>query len=169
MRKGPRLCRGPFSLLVKAGVHIVDVLFAKTVLHQPEPLAEALEVDDLPRPQEADGVGDIRVVGEAEAGVGGDPGLLLGGPVLREVGDGVAGDLHGGGGPGVAGGELGEDPGGVVHEVGLKAGVLDLLLRQVPGQLVDDGPHHLQVPQLLGADVGQHALELSIGYKHTTP
>ena len=68
------------------------------------------------------------------------------------------------GGPGVAGGELGKDPGGVVHEVGLKAGVLDLLLRQVSGQLVDDGPHHLQVPQLLGADVGQHALELGIGH-----
>ena len=45
MRKGPRLCRGPFSLLVKAGVHIVDVLFAKTVLHQPEPLAEAYKME----------------------------------------------------------------------------------------------------------------------------
>ena len=76
------------------------------------------------------------------------------GQVFREVCDGVAGDLHGGGGPGEAGGELGEDPGGVVHEVGFKSGILDLLLCQVPGQLVNDGPHHLQMTQFLCTHIG---------------
>ena len=151
-RKAPGRRRGPsFFSLVEAGVHIVDVLLAKTILHQPQSLAEALEMDDLSRPQEADGIGDVRVIGETEDVVIGDPGLLLGGQVLREVGNGVAGDLHGSGGPGVAGGKLGEDPGGVIHKISLKARVLDLLLRQVPGQLVDDGPHHFQVSQFLGS------------------
>ena len=74
--------------------------------------------------------------------------------ILSEVRDGVAGDLHGGGGPGIAGGKLGEDSRGMVHEVGLEARILDLPLRQVPGQLMNDGPHHFQMPQFLCADCG---------------
>lgn len=77
-RKAPGRRRGPsFFSLVEAGVHIVDVLLAKTILHQPQSLAEALEMDDLSRPQEADGIGDVRVIGETEDVVIGDPGLLL--------------------------------------------------------------------------------------------
>ena len=74
--------------------------------------------------------------------------------VLGKVCDGVAGDLHGGGGPGVAGGKLGEYAGGVVHEIGIKAGGLDLLLRQIPGQLMNNGAHHFQMSQFLRADCG---------------
>lgn len=137
-------------LLVKSGVHIVDVLLVHLVLRQPQALTETLEVDDLSGPQEADGVVHIRVVGQAQDVVIGKAGFLLRRQVLRQVGDDIAGDLHGGGGPGIAGGKLGIHAGGVVHEIGVEAGGADLVLRQVPGQLMDDGAHHLQVAQFLG-------------------
>ena len=78
----------------------------------------------------------------------------IGGQVLGEVGDDVAGGLDGPGAPGEAGGGGGVDPGGMVHKVGGKGGILDLILFQVPGQLVDDGADHLHVPQFLRADRG---------------
>ena len=71
--------------------------------------------------------------------------------VLRQIGDGIAGGLDGAGGPGEAGGGGGVDASRVVHEVGVKPGGLDLVLGEVPRQLVDDGADHLQVAQLLGA------------------
>ena len=76
------------------------------------------------------------------------------GQILGEVGDYVSGTLDGPGGPWEAGGGGGVDPGGVVHEVGGKGGILDLILFQVPGQLVDDGGRHLHVTQFLCADCG---------------
>ena len=68
---------GAFLLLVEAGVDIVDVLFVQPVLDQPQSLAEALEVDDLPGAQKFDDVVDIRVVGKPQNVVVGDAGLLL--------------------------------------------------------------------------------------------
>lgn len=121
-------------------------------------------MDDLPGPQEANGVVDVRVVGEPQDVVVGKAGFLLRRQVLGQVGDDVAGDLHGGGGPGVAGGELGIYAGGVVHEVGREAGAPDLFLRQIAGQLMDDGPNHLQMAQLFGADVGKQPLQLRPGH-----
>ena len=109
-----------------------------------------MEVDDLAFAEEADDVGDVGVVlSQAEDVVVGQPRLLLGGQVLGEVGDHIAGGLHGGGAPGVAGGELGVDPGGVVHEVGGKWSALDVADLQVPGELVDHRPNHFKVPQLI--------------------
>ena len=65
--------------------------------------------------------------------------------ILRKVGDHVSGTLDGPGGPGEAGGGGGVDPGGVVHEIAGKGRPLDLLLRQIPGELMDNGGHHLHV------------------------
>ena len=106
---------------------------------------------DLPGPQELDDVVDVRVVGQAQDVVIGDPGLLLGGQVLRQVGDQVALDGHGRRVPRGAGGGGGIHPGGVIHKIRLVSRLLDLLRRHVPGQLVDDGADDLQVSQLLGA------------------
>ena len=69
------------------------------------------------------------------------------GKILSEVRDGIAGDLHGGGGPGIAGGELWEHAGSVIHKIGVEAGGFDLLLGQISGELVDDGGDHLQVAE----------------------
>lgn len=52
----------------------------------------------------------------------------------------------------------------MIHEVGIKAGSFDLILGEVAGQLVDDGAHHLEVSQLLGADVRQQGLQLRVGH-----
>ena len=72
------------------------------------------------------------------------------GQVLRQVGNQVPFHRHAGGAPGEARGGGGLDPGGPIHEVGIESRGLDLVLRQVPGQLVDNGADHLQVPQFLG-------------------
>lgn len=68
---------GALLLLVEAGVDIVDVFFVQPVLHQTQPFAEALEVDDFPSTQEFDDVVDIRVIGKPQNVVVGDAGLLL--------------------------------------------------------------------------------------------
>lgn len=73
----------------------------------------------------------------------------IGSQVLCQVSDQVALDGHAGGVPGEAGGGGGIHPSGVVHEVGIEAAGLDLVLVQVPGQLMDNGTDHLQMSQFL--------------------
>ena len=119
-------------------------------------------MDDLTLAQEADGVVHVRVVGDAQDVVIRDPRLLFGSKVLGQIGDRVAGDGHRCRAPRRAGGRLRIDARGVVDKVGGKARRRDLLLRERARELVDDRPHHLQMPQLLGADVGQQPLELRI-------
>lgn len=106
---------------------------------------------DLPLPQKADGVDDVRIVHQTENIVVGGAGLLFRRHILAEVGDGVALGLEiirGKGGPG-SGHRI--DAGGVVHKIIGKALGLDLLDGQIPGQLIDHGGDHLQMGQLLGA------------------
>ena len=74
--------------------------------------------------------------------------------ILRQVGDDIARDLHGRGGPGIAGGKLWIDACGVIHEVGVKACGFDLAVAQVAGELVDKGAHHFQVAQFLSSYQG---------------
>ena len=52
----------------------------------------------------------------------------------------------------------------MIHKVGVKSGRFDLLIGEIPGQLMDNRADHLQVPKLLGADVGEEALQLGIGH-----
>ena len=69
--------------------------------------------------------------------------------VLGKISDHIPSHLHGGGAPRRAGGGGGVDAGGVVHKIGVKACCADLLVSQVPGQLMDDSADHLQMPQLV--------------------
>ena len=62
---------------VEGRVDKIDILLAHAVLRKPQSLAEALEMHDLPGPQELDDIVDVRVVGQAQDVVIGDPGLLL--------------------------------------------------------------------------------------------
>ena len=114
-------------------------------------IAETLEVHDFPRPQKPDCVVDIRVVGKPQNIVIGDAGFLFGGQVLGEVGNHVALDLHGGGGPWEAGRGGRIYPGGMVDEIRVKSGLFGLLLRQIPRQLMDNRPHHFQMSQFVCA------------------
>lgn len=65
------------GLLVKRRVHEIQVLLIHLLLSQPQPFAKALEMHDFPRPQELDDVVDVRIVGQTQDVVIGDPGLLL--------------------------------------------------------------------------------------------
>ena len=69
--------------------------------------------------------------------------------ILGEIGDDVPSNLHGGSGPGIAGGELGIDAGGVVYKVSVKSGGPDLILSEIAGELMDQSTHHLQMAQFL--------------------
>ena len=140
-----------FLLLVKARVDIIHILLIQPILSKPQPLAETLEVHDLARTQELDDVVDVGIVGKAQDVIVGHARLLLGGEVLGEVGDGIARDLHRRRRPRIAGGELREHAGRVVDEIGIEAGLLDLIYREVSRELVDDGADHLKMPQLLCA------------------
>ena len=97
-RKNP--C-APFSCLtVGDRVGEIDVLLVHLFLGQPNGLAEALEMDDLPLSEETDDIGNIRVVTQPQDVVIGNSCLLLGSQILGQVADDVALDGHGGGGPG---------------------------------------------------------------------
>ena len=136
---------------VEGRVDKIDIFLVHAILRKAQSLAEALEMHDLPGAQELDDVVDVRVVAEPQDVVVGDAGLLLRRQVLGQIGDQVALDRHGRRVPREAGGCGGIDTGGVIHKVGVEAGGLDVLLRQIAGQLVDDGADHLQMPQLLRA------------------
>lgn len=110
--------------------------------------AKPLKVYDLPLSQEADDVVDVRVVGQPQDVVIGEPGLLLGGQILGQISDDVAGGLNRPGAPGEPGGGGGVDAGGVIYKIGSKGGIfLNILIGEVPGQLVDDGRHHFHMAQ----------------------
>ena len=136
---------------IEAGIDVINVLFIQPLSGETEPFAEALEVHDLSCAEELDDVADIRIVGKAKDVVVGHTRLLLGGKVFGEIGDGVTGDLHGAGRPRVAGGELREHARCVIDKVGIKAGLLDLILGQIARELMNDRTDHLKMPQLLGA------------------
>ena len=120
---------------------------------------------DLPLPQEADDVVDVRIVGKTQNVVISEAGFLFCRKVLRQISDGIAGGLDGAGGPGEAGGGGGVDPGGVVHEVGGESGIIPhVLIAEISGELVDDGRHHFHMAQLLGADIGEQPFCLGEGH-----
>ena len=58
-------------------VHKVYVLLVQFFAQQLHSLAEALEMNDLPLPQEFDDIVDVRIVGKPQDIVIGDPSLLL--------------------------------------------------------------------------------------------
>ena len=75
--------------------------------------------------------------------------------VLHQICHGVAFDLHGSGAPWETGSRCGINTGGMVNKVGCESRILNLVILQIPCQLVDDGTDHFQMAQLFRADVGQ--------------
>ena len=69
--------------------------------------------------------------------------------ILRQISDQVALAGHTGGAVGEAGGGGGVDAGGVVHKVGGEGGFFNLVHGKVPGQLMDDGADHFQMPKFV--------------------
>ena len=65
------------ELFVKGRVDQIDVFLVHPVLRQPQSLAEALEVDDFPGPQELDDIIDIRIIAQTKDVIVCRAGLLL--------------------------------------------------------------------------------------------
>lgn len=99
------------------------------ILNVPQSLAEPLEMDHLPLPQEADRIADIVVFDHPQDIVIGGAGLLLGCQILKEIRNWVAFGLELTGIEGDAACRLGPDACGVVNIVGTKAGFFDFLGR----------------------------------------
>ena len=78
------------------------------------------------------------------------------------VGDGIARDLHRRRRPRIAGGELREYAGRVVNEIGIEAGLLDLIYREVPRELMDDGADHFQMSELFCTHVVEYSGYFSV-------
>ena len=135
--------------LIERWVDEVEILLIHTVLGKAQAFAEALEVDDFAGAQELDGIVDVRVVGQAQDVVIRHACLLLGGQILRQVGDQIALDGHGRRVPREARGRRRIDARRVVDEVGVKARGVDILLGEIARQLMDDGADHLQMPEFL--------------------
>ena len=71
-------CKPGFSSLnVKCRVHIVHIFLIQLLSQQLHRLAEALEVDDLPFPQEFDHIVHVRIVRKPQDVVVGHSCLLL--------------------------------------------------------------------------------------------
>ena len=66
-----------FSLQIDGGIHAVNIALVEFPPQQLDGLPEALEVDDLPLPEELDDVVDVRIIAQTQDVVVGDPGLLL--------------------------------------------------------------------------------------------
>ena len=114
-------------------------------------IAEALEVYDFPRAEEANRVIYVRVVRQPEDVVVSRARLLFRREVFRQVGDEVALDLHRRRAPRESRRRSRVYARGVVYEVRVKSGLLDLVFRQVPRQLVHDSTYHFQVSQFARA------------------
>ncbi len=82
--------------------------------------------------------------------------------ILAEICHGITLHLQHAGVVYAAGGRIGEHACGVIHEVGRKGAVLNLGILQIPGQLMDDGAHHLQMPQLFCTGRGVRMTPLRI-------
>ena len=120
---------------------------------------------DLSGPQKFDGVIYIRVIGQPQDVVVGDTSFLFRCKIFRQICDNIAFDADTGSVPGSTGGGSGIDACGMVHKVAVKARRADLIIGEVPGQLVDDGTNHLKMSQFLGTDVRQQPLQLRIGHR----
>ena len=149
---------------IKCGVHKVHVLLVQFFPQQLHSFAEPLEVDNFPFPQELNNIVHIRIVGKPQDIVVGHPSFLLRSQILHEVCHGIALDLHGGSSPGESGSGGGIDTGGVIHEVGGKGGILNLVILQIPCQLMNNCTDHFQMTQLLRADICQQTFQFTEGY-----
>ena len=73
------------------------------------------------------------------------------GQIFSEISNHIALDRHTGGAPRKTGGGSGIDTRRVIHKIGVEARCFDLIIAQIPCQLVDNCSDHFQVSEFLGA------------------
>ena len=86
-------------LRIEAGVDIVNIFLIHPFLGKAEAFAEALEMNDLTRPQELDHIVDIRIIRQTQNIVVGDTGFLFCCQIFCQIGDHIAFDRHRSGAP----------------------------------------------------------------------
>ena len=64
-------------LHIKCRIHIVHIFLVQLLTQQFHRLAKSLEMDDLPFSEEFNHIVHIRIIGEPENVIIGDPGFLL--------------------------------------------------------------------------------------------
>lgn len=75
--QGWAVCRKWEALTVKGGVGKIDILLIQPLLSQGNGLAEALEMNNFPFPQETDDVAHVWIIGQAKDIIVGEAGFLL--------------------------------------------------------------------------------------------
>ena len=135
------------TVLIKTGITGIEILAVEMVGRDPQPLAKALVMYDLPFPQKFQGIADVRIVDKTEQIVVGGTRLLLCCHVLMHIGDDVPFALNIVGGPSGAGCGLWPDAGGMIDKVGIKPRPHNLFGGHIPGELVYHSGNHLKVGQ----------------------
>ena len=151
----------PFCL-VERGVKRVEVFGIESIGRDAQTLAKALVMHNLALAQELDGVAHIGIIRKAQDVVIRYAGLLLGGEVFVDVcqrvaryGDARCTERR-------AGGRYRVNARRVVDEIRIKALLLNLLLRQIPRQLVHDCSHHLEMSEFFGAYIRDRNAPVSL-------
>ncbi len=131
--------------MIEGWVESIEVPVVQMIRDDTETFTKTLVMDNFTRPQKADCVSHVGIVGHSKNIVVGNAGFLFGGEVFMDVTDRVALYLHGCRSKWHAACVAGIDTVRVVHEISPVAALYDLLLRQVPGELMDDGAYHFQM------------------------
>ena len=96
-----------------------------------------------------DGISDVGIIYESKDIVVRDASLLFGGEVLVKIGEKIALDGEIRGCEGYACGRYRIDTRSMIDEIGVEARALDLLGREVFGQLKEDSGNHLHMSQFV--------------------
>ena len=150
------------ATLVKFGVECVEVFAVHSFVGESQNFTKSLEVNYLSLTEELDGVTDVGVICKSKDVIVGDAGLLFGSQILGKIRDDVSFDsdvLHV---EGNAGCGDGIQPRGVIHKVGGEGTVLDLLLREIAGKLVQNGGDHFHVREFFCTDRSRKLREFCI-------
>ena len=139
------------AAFIEGWVADVEVFGVKVILRDAEGIAEALIMHDLALAEEFDHVVDVGVVRQTQDIVIGRARLLLSGEVLIKISEDIALDAdvfhikrHSRCGDGIR-------AGGMIYEIRREGSSVDLLKREIFGELMDDRRHHLEMRELLGA------------------
>ena len=85
-----QIVRPKDGLFVERRVDKVKILLIHLLFRDAQSFAKALEVYDLTLTQEFDDVIDIRIIAQPQDVVISNPGFLLSGQILRQIGDQIA-------------------------------------------------------------------------------
>ena len=138
---------------IETWIEGIKIFRIKLILDGPECFAEALKMNNLSCTEEADGLDNIRLLDKPENVVISAAGFLLCCKVFMKICDRVSLRLKFTGVKRNTAGCLWPDSDCVIHIIRSKTGFLDFFRRESPCQLMNNGSHHFQMSQLLGADI----------------